>query len=127
EAAQPATVALDRGERGSLVEPRIVEELDPGQLGRGDCGNVVSGIHCALRSRNVGAVTGQAHLGVLALEPGRVEPGTVGAEPASSQGRVTGQAIPLHVAGDAALEVLPGRLTVTGEEEALGVVEAIRA
>ena len=69
-------------------------------------------------------VTRHAQPRVLALESLRVESRAVGVEAAPPGGRVTGEAIALGVAGDAALQALARRLAVPQREGLLGVVEA---
>ena len=67
-------------------------------------------------------MAGGAGLGVLPLQRRRIEPGTVRIEPPSALSRVAGKTVPLGMAGDAALEILSRRLTVTQQERALGIV-----
>lgn len=50
------------------------------------------------------------------MQPFGVEAGAVWAEAPSALGGVTGQAIPLGVAGDAALEALTSRLAVAQQK-----------
>jgi len=69
-------------------------------------------------------VARDAHLGIAPAQPDGVEAGTVRVEPeAASHRRVTGRAIPLHVAGDTRLERLPRRLAVPEDERRAAVVK----
>ena len=69
-------------------------------------------------------MTCSAGLGVFPLECGRIEPGTVGIEPPPALRRVTGETVPLGVAGNAALEALPRGLAVIEDEGLLRIMKA---
>jgi hypothetical protein len=69
-------------------------------------------------------MTCSAGLGVLPLECGRIEPGTVGIEPPPAPRRVTGETVPLGMAGHAALEILARRLAVVQQEGLLRIMKA---
>ena len=63
-----------------------------------------------------------AGLGVLSSQRCRIEARTVRIEPPSPQGRVTGETVPLGMAGHATLQILSSSLAVAQEERSLGIV-----
>ncbi len=69
------------------------------------------------------AVAKPAHGLVPVGHAGPFEVRTMGAHPEPAARRMTPEAIGLLVAGDAAFQVLPGRLRMTHDPEALAVVE----
>jgi hypothetical protein len=69
------------------------------------------------------SVAKPAHGLVPVRDPGRIEVRTMRVHPQPTAGRMAAKAIGLLMAGDAALQVLPGRLGVTEDPEALAVVE----
>jgi len=69
-------------------------------------------------------VTYGARLRVLPPERLRIEPGAVRVEPPAAYHRMTGETIPLGMACDAALQVLPRRLSMIQGEELLRIVVA---
>jgi hypothetical protein len=71
-----------------------------------------------------GAVTGSAHLRVLAPERCRIEARPVGIKPPSRQRRMAGETIPFRVTSHAALQVLPCGLAMAEQEEPLGIMIA---
>jgi hypothetical protein len=73
---------------------------------------------------NIRSVAGGAHLGISLLETGRVETWSMGIEPSSTPGGVTGEAVPLGVTAYTGLQALPGCLTMTDEEKPLGIMES---
>ena len=73
---------------------------------------------------NFRTVTYSARLRVLAPERLRIEAGPVRVEPPAAYHRMTGETIPLGMAGDAALQILPRRLAMIQGEELLRIVVA---
>ena len=63
-------------------------------------------------------------LRVLAPQGLRIEAGPVWVEPPAANHRMTGETIPLGMASDAALQVLPRRLAMIQGEELLRIVVA---
>jgi hypothetical protein len=80
---------------------------------------------CAAAMRFLGTignqrtVTRRTHLRVLPPERRGIESGTVRIEPSSPLSRVTGETVPLGMAGDAALEILSRRLAVAQQDDRL--------
>ena len=66
----------------------------------------------------------RAHLWVVAAEPVGVEAGPVRIEPATTERRVTSEAVALGMAGNAALQALARRLPMGENEAGVPVVEA---
>lgn len=71
---------------------------------------------------NRGTVAGGTHLRVLASQRGRIEAWPVGIETPATLCRVAGKAVALRMAGNAALQILAGGLSMTQEEDSLGIV-----
>ncbi len=73
---------------------------------------------------NIPPVTRSAGLGILPLESFGVEAGPVGVE-MPALGRMAGEAVPLRVTGDAALDVLPRCRAMPDEKGGIRVVVAL--